>query len=481
MEQANPTPQPSNKQLWQQIKHELLNLLQHRFSLQEDLDIEGSAKAIAKDIYFSGHRVWILICSIFIASIGLNTNSTAVVIGAMLISPLMGPILGVGMAIGTNDFVMLKKAVRNFILMVGVSLFTATLYFLITPIDTEQAELVARTQPTILDVGIAFFGGLAGIIGTTRKEKGNVIPGVAIATALMPPLCTASYGLAHMKWNFFLGASYLFLLNCVFIALATYLIVRYLRFPYAQVPDKEQAKRFQNYMVVTVLLIVLPSAWLFWGVVQKTIYETNVNRFINAIQKNGDIEVVLSKIEYDANNQLHRLHVYLLGKQVDSIKYELLKGKLNDYGLNNTELILHQEDGISFSELSQIENRLASEVGNRLEKELMQKMFSKTEEELRRKQAVIDSLQHWAQTQQQNSLEKEDFIREAYAQYEGLKALSVAEVVSILPEGNKDTIPILLIRWEHTVPHYKQQEQEQKLKKWAQTRFRFNNIKILHY
>lgn len=480
MEEANKPSKPP-AMLWQQIKQELQRLLHHRFSLREDFDMEGSAKAISKDIYLSGHRVWILICSIFIASIGLNTNSTAVIIGAMLISPLMGPIVGAGMAVGTNDFAMLKKAVRNFIVMVGVSLVTATLYFLITPIDTEQTELVARTQPTILDVGIAFFGGLAGIIGATRTEKGNVIPGVAIATALMPPLCTAGYGLAHLKWNFFFGASYLFVLNCVFIALATYLIVRYLRFPYAEVPDTAQAKRLQRYMLVAVLLIVLPSAWLFWGVVQKTIYETNVNKFINALQENEGIEVVSSKVEYDKKEKLHRLHVYLLGKQVDSIKYEILKRELDDYGLQNTELILHQEGGITFSELSQIESRLTGEVTSQLKEQLMQEMLSKTEEELRHKQAVIDSLQRLAQTQRQSSIEKERFAQEAYAQYEGLEALSIAEVVDVLPEGKKDTVPTLFIRWTRKVPRYKQKEQEQKLQKWAQTRFHFDTIRVVHY
>lgn len=458
-----------------------MQFLQHRFSLREDFDMESSAKAISKDIYFSGYRVWILICSIFIASIGLNTNSTAVVIGAMLISPLMGPILGAGMAIGTNDFGMLKKAVRNFIVMVGVSLLAATLYFLITPIDTEQTELVARTQPTILDVGIAFFGGLAGIIGVTRTEKGNVIPGVAIATALMPPLCTAGYGLAHMKWSFFFGASYLFILNSVFIAMATYLIVRYLRFPYVEVPNEAKAKRLQRYMLVAVLLIVLPSAWLFWGVVQKTIYETNVNKFIDALKKDEGIEVISNNIEYDKKNKLYRLHIYLLGKQVDSAKYEILKRELDDYGLQNTELVLHQEGGLTFSEVSQIEKRLTGEVTNRLKEQLMQEILTKTEEELRHKQAVIDSLQRLAQMQQQGSLERELFAQEAYAQYEGLNALSIVEVVEVLPEGKKDTLPTLFLRWSKNIPPSKQKEQEKRLLKWAKTRFQLDTVRVIHY
>ncbi|HAP70095.1 MAG TPA: TIGR00341 family protein, partial [Flavobacteriales bacterium] len=203
-----------------------------------------------------GYVVWILICSIFIASIGLNLNSTAVIIGAMLISPLMAPILAIGLSVGTNDWDTLKRALKNFGVMVVVALMTSTLYFLITPLQEAQPELLARTSPTFLDALIAIFGGLAGIIGISRRSRGNVIPGVAIATALMPPLCTAGYGLANGQWSFFFGAFYLFTLNSIFIAGATFIIVRYLKFPLVSFVNSDTEKKVKRYMLAFVILVI---------------------------------------------------------------------------------------------------------------------------------------------------------------------------------------------------------------------------------
>ena len=179
----------------------------------------------------SGTNMWVLIFAIAVASIGLNVNSTAVVIGAMLISPLMGPIVGMGYGLAVGDTTLIRQAARNIIIFVVISLITATLYFLLTPLKEAQSELLARTQPTLWDVLIAFFGGSAGIVAQTRKEGGNAIPGVAIATALMPPLCTAGYGLAHGNWQYFFGAFYLFAINCVFIAFSTLLFSKLLKLP----------------------------------------------------------------------------------------------------------------------------------------------------------------------------------------------------------------------------------------------------------
>lgn len=218
---------------------EILNITDNA---QREITIEG----IKRDIDFKGFNVWILILAIFIASIGLNVNSTAVIIGAMLISPLMGPIMGVGLSIGINDLFTLKRSLRSFGIAVIVSLVTSTLYFSITPLSDAQSELLARTQPNLLDVFIAFFGGLAGILAGSRKEKNNVVPGVAIATALMPPLCTAGYGIGTGQWNYFLGAFYLFLINSIFIAIATSLVVRYLKFPLTELPDKRTERKNQK-------------------------------------------------------------------------------------------------------------------------------------------------------------------------------------------------------------------------------------------
>ncbi|MBQ4355500.1 MAG: DUF389 domain-containing protein, partial [Bacteroidales bacterium] len=199
--------------------------------IHESTDVDATTLSIQKSVNFRGVNLWLLGFAIIIASVGLNVNSTAVIIGAMLISPLMGPIMGVGLAVGTYDWDLLKRSFRNLLLMVGISLLASTLYFLLSPLGDARSELLARTRPTIYDVLIALFGGLAGIIETSRKDKGSVITGVAIATALMPPLCTVGYGISIWKGSVIFGALYLFLINSVFIALATFAAVKYFSFP----------------------------------------------------------------------------------------------------------------------------------------------------------------------------------------------------------------------------------------------------------
>ena len=210
----------------------LRRFLRDRFDLGEDGALQDEVvDNICRGVDFRGTNLWVLIFATFVASLGLNVNSTAVIIGAMLISPLMGPIMGMGLSVGINDFDLLKRSVRNFGFMVLVSILTSTLYFVVSPLSGAQSELLARTVPTTYDVLIAFFGGLAGIVAQSRRDRtSTVIPGVAIATALMPPLCTAGYGLATLQLNYFLGAFYLFFINTVFIAIATFVVVRFLKY-----------------------------------------------------------------------------------------------------------------------------------------------------------------------------------------------------------------------------------------------------------
>ncbi|MDE6547597.1 MAG: DUF389 domain-containing protein, partial [Muribaculaceae bacterium] len=173
------------------------NSLAGYFDLSADLLPQEEAENVIREgVSFRGTNIIVLIIAIFIASLGLNTNSTAVIIGAMLISPLMGPIIGIGLAVGIQDFELMKRSFRNLLAAAFFSVITSCVYFLISPVNEGHSELLARTSPTIYDVFIAFFGGSAGILAIASKVKGNVIPGVAIATALMPPLCTVGYGLA---------------------------------------------------------------------------------------------------------------------------------------------------------------------------------------------------------------------------------------------------------------------------------------------
>ncbi|MEM8908386.1 MAG: TIGR00341 family protein, partial [Bacteroidota bacterium] len=231
--------------------------IQDRFNLDDDQATEeATIEEIKKGVIFKGTNLWILMFAILVASVGLNVNSPAVVIGAMLISPLMGPIMGIGLGIGINDFQLIVKALRNLTLAVVISVLTSAFYFWISPLNDAQSELLARTSPTLWDVLIGLFGGLAGIVAGSRKEKSNAIPGVAIATALMPPLCTAGFGLATAQWNYFFGAFYLFFINSVFISFSTYLIVRLLKYKPKEFVDEQRERQMKRYIYLFVLLTI---------------------------------------------------------------------------------------------------------------------------------------------------------------------------------------------------------------------------------
>lgn len=258
--------------------------LLHYFDLRKEMETFDSIHSeIEKGIVFKGTNLWILMCAILVASVGLNMNSTAVIIGAMLISPLMGPINGMGYSIATYDINMLKNAIKNFSFAVGVSLLTSTLYFLITPVNTAHSELLARTTPTIYDVLIAFFGGLAGILAISSKLKGNVIPGVAIATALMPPICTAGYGLATMQLNFVFGALFLFTINTVFIAFASSVVCQILKFPIRSVVDPQRRKRISQIIWTILLLTIIPSIFFGYKLVQQQDFSEKSKSFLQSV------------------------------------------------------------------------------------------------------------------------------------------------------------------------------------------------------
>ena len=255
--------------------------LHGRFSLHDDSAPEDEVhERIESGVIIKGTNLWVLIFATFIASIGLNVNSTAVIIGAMLISPLMGPIMGMGLALGTNDFELLKRAAKNFGFMTIIAILTSTCYFLISPWSGAQSELLARTQSTTWDVLIAFFGGLAGIVAQTRKERSvTVIPGVAIATALMPPLCTAGYGLATMQLNYFFGAAYLFFINTVFIAIAAFIITNSLKYHKKEFLDPEKEKRVKRIMAIIIFVTIVPSVIIGYNLIREMIFQQNVKSF----------------------------------------------------------------------------------------------------------------------------------------------------------------------------------------------------------
>ena len=315
-----------------------MSFLDHFKLNQEKEDYQFVSESILKGVAFKGTNLWILVFAIFIASLGLNVNSTAVIIGAMLISPLMGPIMGIGFGIAINDLTLLRKSIFNYLFAGAVGLVTSSLYFLLTPINIAHSEILSRTSPNIYDVLIALFGGFAGILATSSKLKGNVIPGVAIATALMPPLCTAGYGLATLQFSYFFGALYLFLINTVFIALATLISTRFLKFPYKQRPDKEGETKANRIVWAIAIVTFLPSVYFGYDLVQQNKYQQKVSQFI----ENEAIFINNFLLKKNIDTKTNTISLTYGGQIIEEKEITKLKSKLKNYKLDNSTLEIQQ-------------------------------------------------------------------------------------------------------------------------------------------
>lgn len=304
--------------------------------LEVSTDVPRTVKTLSEGVTLRGYNIWILICSVFLASIGLDVNSTAVIIGAMLISPLMSPILGIGLSIGMHDKELFLRSFKNLAVATVISLFVSTLYFKITPFGDITSELLSRTHPTFLDVMVAFFGGIAGIISSSRSQVTNAIPGVAIATALMPPLCTAGYGLASGQWNFFFGAFYLFFINALFISLSTYLIVKYLKFPVKEYIDKAKQRRYTQWSWFLVVLALIPSIYFLVTVYResrdKKVIESVV---ISALEKDGN-EVL--KWELEKQDSANFVNIYYSGLQLPEPKLRAMEETCRNNGIRSCRI-----------------------------------------------------------------------------------------------------------------------------------------------
>lgn len=319
----------------------IYKFLNDRFNLHEDkADEDQIATNIKKEVNFKGTNLWTLIFAIMIASIGLNVNSTAVIIGAMLISPIMGPIMGIGLGTATNDFELMRAGFKNLLVAAGISIITSGIYFYITPLHEVNSELLARTNPSLWDVLIAFFGGLAGIVAGTRKQFSNVIPGVAIATALMPPLCTAGFGIATGNWFFFFGALYLFFINSLFICLATFLIVKNLRFKKHEFESPQREKKVRRIIWTIVTIAVLPSIYLAYRIVQREIFEANAKMYVKNEFNFNRTQVVSKSYKIEGNKKT--IELLLVGQEFSAERMDSLRQKMAAYKLNNVTLVIHQ-------------------------------------------------------------------------------------------------------------------------------------------
>ena len=457
-----PDPRPSDGRILR-ILAEGRRFVRETMDLHWEAHIESTTEIIRKDMIFRGHVVWVLVCSIFIASIGLNVNSTAVIIGAMLISPLMGPILATGLAVGTNDMDLLRRGLKNFLVMVTVALITSTFYFLITPISDQQSELLARTRPTLLDAGVAIFGGIAGIIGVSRRNRGNVVPGVAIATALMPPLCTAGYGLATAQWNFLFGALYLFLLNSIFISLSTVGIVRLLKFPLTKEVNPLREKRVKTIMAISIVLLLTPSGWVLYEVTQEAIFRREAERFIRANFPLDGTQLLDRRITYTKEER--RIDLYLSGEPLPESAVALLKKQLDERDLKRVSLILHQPNAVNYEVTSKLVQEMKSGI--------IEDLFQRNEEQLAEKDERIRQLER-----QLDPIPMDALAREMAVVFPGIRRFSYANAV-VWSEGRLDTIPTAFVAWTPDFSEETVAKREAVLQQWMKERLGKPGIRVV--
>ena len=358
---------------------ELREFMKGRFSLDEDKAQRDEVVAsVSKGVEFRGVNLWVLIFATMIASLGLNVNSAAVIIGAMLISPIMGPIMGVGLALGINDFELLKK-LRNLALMFIVAIITSTVYFFISPLSSNSSELLARTVPTTYDVLIALFGGLAGIVAQTRQDRtSTVIPGVAIATALIPPLCTAGFGLATGQFRFFIGAFYLFFINSVFIALATYAMVRFLQYEKKVFIDKVRERTVKRLMMVITLVTFIPSVVIGFHMVRVSLFEAVADKYVSQVFNFPHTRVIECNKHYAQGKNPSQIELLLVGEPLGEEVIENARTQMRNFGLEEAELVVRQantEDKVdvvtlqkSYQELLEEKNRRIGEMSSQLKR-----------------------------------------------------------------------------------------------------------------
>ena len=421
---------------------------------------EDTIRSISAGVSFHGATLWVLVFAIFIASLGLNVNSTAVIIGAMLISPLMGPIIGMGLAVGINDFELLKRSAKNYIVATVISVITATIYFLLTPLDEAQSELLARTSPTLYDVLIALFGGAAGIVALATKGKGNVLPGVAIATALMPPLCTAGFGLARGDFGFFIGAFYLFFINAVFIAVGTYIIVRFLKYKKVEFVDPKKELRARRYMTVIVTVTLVPSVILAYGIVQRTIFESNAKNFIDKVLVFEGSEVVSAVPTYAGDSST--IEVMLVGRVVPEEAIAVARGQLATYSLNHTRLIVRQAGA-----------------DNTFDGQTMQSLLRNNIEILEEKNRQIEQLRQLADRYLSDTLPAADIAREVGSLWgERIERIGLARCPLFTTGGAvADTA---LVCYVTPVEGYAMDEVQRKaLADWLRVRTRMERVRVV--
>lgn len=410
---------------WNSLKSDIKAIT----NISDHIDTDAAARSIRSNVAFRGPNVWILAFSIIIASVGLNVNSTAVIIGAMLISPLMGPIIGIGLGLGVNDTKLIRVGLKNLLVMVGISLMASFLYFLMTPLKlANPTELLSRTNPTIYDVIIALFGGAAGLLEISRKEKGTVLSGVAIATALMPPLCTAGYGLASGHISYFFGALMLFIINGVFIIIATYLMSKILGFPEYEFLDAKQARRTRSLVTLVFVLVTIPSILSAITMIQSNKFAQDAERFVS------ENKMLDSGYIYDYDIDTHKggkISLYIAGNMLDENEKSRLRLSAKDHGIDpeRVEFYAHQ--------IAPNENGSADK--------LVRDIYARTDSEIGKRDAQIRMLEMELSKYKQKEIPYTQISREIVSQYPQVKEIYISRGADVTTDSlySKDCILVV--------------------------------------
>ncbi len=444
--------QKKNLSLAIRVKH----IMRERFSLHDDKAEDTEIEARIRDgVELRGATPWVLIFAIFVASVGLNVNSTAVIIGAMLISPLMGPIMGAGLGVAVYDFDLVKRSLTNLGIATFISLVVSALYFSLTPLQQTQSELLARTSPTIWDVLIALFGGLAGIVGITRQEKSNVIPGVAIATALMPPVCTAGFGIATGQWQFAGGALYLYAINCVFISLATVVGIRALRLGRHGFANQKTEKRVKATLLALALITSVPSGYLALDLVRQEVFRSKAQEFVDREFTFDKSQLVDTKIDPDKRV----IDLSILGEPISPEALHHIEAKLATANLEGTKLVLHQAG----------ENRIDLTA---LKSSLLSDLLRESQDTVKRRDTQVQNLKAELAARdailgQANGISKE--LRQLYPE---VTRVLLADGVSVTSEERKEKVVYVTV----TTRIAMSKEIHQRTEDWLKVRLNLNSI-----
>lgn len=438
-----------------------LKRLIHIVNVRESVDYQTADSSIRNNIAFRGPNAIILACAIIIASVGLNVNSIPVIIGAMLISPVMGPIMGLGLALGTEDGHLLKESLKNYAVMVLISILASSMFFLLSPLNLEnQSELLARTNPTIYDVLIALFGGFAGILETSRKEKGTVISGVAIATALMPPLCTIGYGISEFRLVYIFGALYLFLINTIFIALATFLAVKLFKFPAVETTDDNHKRLSKRWYAVIMIVVLAPSIMTAINVVKENNFKINASTLVKNNKNMGKSFIYDFKTNYSRKSQT--IEIFVAGENLSDEVREKLYNEAESYGIMRSQILIHEDATIMRKDIS--------------EAEIMKSVYEHTDKQIKALNDSIGKLNERLVAYNESVIPVNAIALELFAQHPQITNVSITRGSTVDAETSEETEQIVVfITAEQPI----KQDLHEQIERWLKVRLQNENVLVV--